>query len=68
MEVLCVLSTVSLGKCVDLDPEGDALLSTVFPGSELCADTVHLQTERRREDECYQNMCLMWKFSGMLNR
>lgn len=44
MEVLCVLSTVSLGERVELDPEGDALLSTVFPGGELCADAVHLQT------------------------
>lgn len=44
MEVLCVLSTVSLGERVKLDPEGDALLSTVLPRSELCADTMHLQT------------------------
>ena len=44
VEVLCVLSTVSLGERVELDPEGDALLSAVLPGSELCADAVHLQT------------------------
>lgn len=44
VEVLCVLSTVSQGERVDLDPEGDALLSTMLPGSELCADTVHLRT------------------------
>lgn len=68
MKVLCVLSTVSLGKRVDLDPEGDALLSAVFPGSELCADAVHLQTAGIQDDKCYQNMCLMWKFSDALNR
>lgn len=44
MEVLRVLSAVSLGERVDLDPEGDALLPAVLPGSELCADAVHLQT------------------------
>lgn len=43
MEVLCVLSGVSLGEGVNLDPEGDALLSAVLPGSELCADAVHLK-------------------------
>lgn len=42
VEVLCVLSGVSLGKRVQLDPEGDALLPAVLPGSELCADAVHL--------------------------
>ncbi len=58
MEVLCVLSTLSLGERVKLDPEGDALLSTMLPGSELCADAVHLQTAGRRERD--QNMRLMW--------
>lgn len=43
VEVLRVLSSVSLGEGVNLDPEGDALLSTVLPGSELCADAVHLK-------------------------
>lgn len=43
MEVLCVLPSVSQGEGVNLDPEGDALLSTVLPGSELCADAVHLK-------------------------
>lgn len=43
MEVLCVLSSVSLDKGVNLDPERDALLSAVLPGSELCADAVHLK-------------------------
>lgn len=47
VEVLCVLSTVSQGERVKLDPEGDALLATVLPGGELCADTVHLQTRVR---------------------
>lgn len=47
MEVLCVLSTVSQGKRVKLDPEGDALLAAVLPGGELCADAVHLQTGAR---------------------
>lgn len=56
VEVLCVLSTVSLGERVELDPEGDALLSTVLPGSELCADAVHLQTMGRQEHKCHQNM------------
>lgn len=50
MEVLCVLSTVSLAERVDLDPEGDALLSTVLSGSELCADAVHLQTVGRHHE------------------
>lgn len=50
VEVFCVLSTVSLGERVQLDPEGDALLSTVLPGSKLCADAVHLRAARRRED------------------
>lgn len=45
VDVLCVLSIFSQGKCVNLDPEGDALLPAMFPGSELCADAVHLQTE-----------------------
>lgn len=63
VEVLCVLSTLSLGERVKLDPEGDALLSAVLPGGELCADAVHLQTAgRQREHECDQNMRLMWKF------
>lgn len=44
VEVLSVLSTVSLGERVELDPEGDALLAAVLPRSELCADAVHLQT------------------------
>lgn len=44
VEVFCVLATISLGERVDLDPEGDAFLSTVLPGSELCANTMHLQT------------------------
>lgn len=43
MEVFRVLSSVSLGEGVDLDPEGDALLSAVLPGRELCADAVHLE-------------------------
>lgn len=43
MEVFGVLSSVSLGEGVNLDPEGDALLSAVLPGSELCADAVHLK-------------------------
>lgn len=47
MEVLCVLSRVSLGKGINLDPEGDALLPTVLPGSELCADAVHLKMSAR---------------------
>lgn len=46
VEVLCVLCSVPLGERVNLDPEGDALFSTVLPGSELCADAVHLQTGR----------------------
>lgn len=46
MEVLRVLCSVPLDECVNLDPEGDTLLSTVLPGSELCADAVHLQTDR----------------------
>lgn len=54
--MLCVLSNVSLGERVKLDPEGDALLSTVLPGSELCADAVHLQTMGRQEHKCHQNM------------
>lgn len=56
VEVLCVISTVSLGERVDLDPEGDTFLSAVFPGSELRADAVHLQTEGRQGCECDQNM------------
>lgn len=44
VEVLRVLSTVSQGKRVELDSEGDALLPAMFPGSELCTDAVHLQT------------------------
>lgn len=43
MEVLRVLSGVPLGEGVDLDPEGDALLSAVLPGGELRADAVHLK-------------------------
>lgn len=43
MEVFCVLSSVSLEEGVNLDPEGHALLSAVLPGSELCADAVHLK-------------------------
>lgn len=43
MEVFCVLPSVSLGEGVNLDPEWDALLSAVLPGSELCADAVHLK-------------------------
>lgn len=46
VEVLRVLCSVPLDECVNLDPEGDTLLSTVLPGSELCADAVHLQTDR----------------------
>lgn len=46
VEVLCVLSTVSLGERVKLDPEGNALLSTVLSGSELRADAVHLQADK----------------------
>lgn len=46
VEVLRVLCSVSLGERVNLDPEGDALLSTVLPGSELCADAVHLKADR----------------------
>lgn len=46
VEVLCVLSTVSLGERVELDPEGNALLSTVLSGSELRADAVHLQADK----------------------
>lgn len=52
MEVLRVLSTVSLGERVDLDPEGDALLPAMLPGSELCADAVHLQTGAQAFYEC----------------
>lgn len=47
MEVLCVLSTVSLGERVKLNPEGDTLLAPMLPGSKLCADTVHLHTESK---------------------
>lgn len=47
VKVLCVLFTVALGERVKLYPEGNALLSTVLPGSELCADAVHLQTRAR---------------------
>ncbi|KAF3833838.1 hypothetical protein F7725_025042 [Dissostichus mawsoni] len=43
VEVLYVLSPLSLGERVKLDPEGDAFLSPVLSGSELCADAVHLQ-------------------------
>lgn len=67
VEVFGVLSTLSLGERVELDPEGDALLSAVLPGGELCADAVHLQTEGRQEYECDQNMRLMWKLSGTPN-
>lgn len=52
MEVLRVLSAVSLGERVDLDPEGDALLPAVLSGSELCADAVHLQTGAQAFYEC----------------
>lgn len=45
MEVLRVLSSVSQGEGVDLDPEGDALLSPVLPGSELSADAMHLKKQ-----------------------
>lgn len=43
VQVIAVLAAVPLGEGVDLDPEGDALLATVLPGGELCADAVHLQ-------------------------
>lgn len=60
MEVLSVFSTVSLGECVNLDPEGNTLLSTMLPGSELCADAVHLQTGRAEGMcVCRFNRCLM---------
>lgn len=52
MEVFRVLSAVSLGERVDLDPEGDALLPAMLPGSELCADAVHLQTGAQAFYEC----------------
>lgn len=65
MEVLRVVSAVSEGKRVELDPEGDALLSAVLPGSELCANAVHLQTAGRRDEV---KPCLMWKFSSTLSR
>lgn len=68
VEVLCVLSTFSLGERVKLDPEGDALLATMLPGSELCADAVYLQSAGRQEYECDQNMRLMWKSGGAPNR
>lgn len=60
VEVLCVLSRVSQGEGVDLDPEGDALLPAVLPGSELCADAVHLKADDRAlgsERALYCFMC-----------
>lgn len=48
MEVLRVLSSVSQGEGVNLDPEGNALLSTVLPGSELSTDAVHLEQFRQQ--------------------
>lgn len=44
VQVLAVLAGVPLGKGVDLDPEGHALLAAVLPGGELGADAVHLRT------------------------
>lgn len=49
VEVLRVLSSVSQGEGVNLDPEGNALLSTVLPGSELSADAVHLEQQTGKE-------------------
>lgn len=65
VEVLRVVSAVSEGERVDLDPEGDALLSAVLPGSELRANAVHLQTAGRHDEV---KTCLMWKFSSTLSR
>lgn len=48
MKVLSVLAAFSLGKCVDLDSKRDALLAPVLPGSELCADAVHLQEQKNQ--------------------
>lgn len=58
MEVLCVLSTLSLGERVNLDPEGDALLSAVLPGSELCADAVHLQMAGETRSTSVVKICV----------
>lgn len=69
VEVLCVLSIVSLGESVELDPEGDSFLPTVLSGSELCADAVHLQTDiRKKTSNVIKLMHLMWTFSGMPDR
>lgn len=51
MEVLRVLPSVSQGEGVNLDPEGNALLSPVLPGSELSADAVHLEQFRHRNTQ-----------------
>lgn len=65
--MLCVLSAVSLGERVELDPEGDALLAAVLPGGELCADAVHLRT---RERCVIKTHCILlkWKIMGAPNR
>lgn len=45
VQVLCVLPILVLLKCINLHSERHSLLAPVLPGSELCADTVHLQGE-----------------------
>ena len=48
MEVFSGLSVVSLSEGVDLDPEGNSLLSSMLPGGELCTDAVNLHTHTRK--------------------
>lgn len=57
MEVLRVLSSVSQGEGVNLDPEGNALLSAVLPGSELSADAVHLEQFRQQAGKETPSKC-----------
>lgn len=43
VQVLGVLSAFILFKSVNLDPERNSFLSTVFPRGELCTDAMNLQ-------------------------
>lgn len=43
VEVFCVFTVLVLSERVDLDPEWDALLSSVLPHGEFRADAVNLQ-------------------------
>lgn len=48
MQVIRVFAVFSLFESVNLNPERNSFLSSVFARGELSADTMHLQKTKRR--------------------